>query len=437
MRFNHKELCQLAQQTSENFVKEGCLMMRDKQDGLFKKGEIFVERYFRLRGNLLFYFKSKEMKSDPIGVLVLERCTIELMVDDEKGNSFMIVYEGDDYAYKFAAKDEEERDCWIQALHIASYECLKMQLQSLREQLQARTGRDPISQTMPTETDLEFEIGAGNTEEDPAIEVSLSCENLPNDSTGNPPNPFVALYTIIPPAQTTWIQHNHTEVSEKNNSPVFLKTVGFGDMTNGVDTCTRVKLTVYNVKERMTGTMSQIGQGIMTLQDVLTAKDMTLKIKLQGPDPLDCGHITVKAWLNDANLAICELRNGKVVTEDESLSPKAMRRRSKRVDTLRPMYNNIVTRTFRFDTTNDGVKLLVHEYMGESKFTFDIPAQLLKLWIDEERNNISQLQELGQISSEIQSACQEAQDYCMTRETLYSQQIKHITSYKGDWETYF
>lgn len=74
---------------------------------------------------------------------------------------YFSVYEGDDYAYKFAAKDEDERDCWIQALHIASYECLKMQLQSLREQIQARTGRDPISQTMPTETEMEFETGAG------------------------------------------------------------------------------------------------------------------------------------------------------------------------------------------------------------------------------------------------------------------------------------
>lgn len=36
---------------------------------------------------------------------------------------------------------------------------------------------------------------------------------------------------------------------------MYLKTIGFGD-NSGVDTSTRVRLTVYNVKERMTGTVS-------------------------------------------------------------------------------------------------------------------------------------------------------------------------------------
>ena len=57
--------------------------------------------------------------------------------------------------------------------------------------------------------------------------------------------------------------------------------------------------------------------------------------------------------------------------------PAIVRRRSKRVDSLRPHYKNIITRTFRFDTTIGDVKLLVHEYMGESLYSLDIPTQLL------------------------------------------------------------
>ena len=41
---------------------------------------------------------------------------------------------------------------------------------------------------------------------------------------------------------------------QRNNNPLFLKTIGFGD-ANGLEPCTRVKVTVYNVKERMTGTV--------------------------------------------------------------------------------------------------------------------------------------------------------------------------------------
>ena len=72
------------------------------------------------------------------------------------------VCEGEDNPFKFAAISEEERDSWIQALHMASYECLKMQLQSLREQVQAKTGRDPVMlpDASPCGLDLDIQTGA-------------------------------------------------------------------------------------------------------------------------------------------------------------------------------------------------------------------------------------------------------------------------------------
>ena len=71
------------------------------------------------------------------------------------------VYEGDEPTYTFSAATEEERDSWIQVLHVASYECLKMQLQSLREQVQAKTGQDPLGQALPSDTGMEYETGSG------------------------------------------------------------------------------------------------------------------------------------------------------------------------------------------------------------------------------------------------------------------------------------
>lgn len=51
----------------------------DKKGIMYKKGFIntaFKERFFVLKGNLLFYY-NKEHDKDPIGVLILERCSIE------------------------------------------------------------------------------------------------------------------------------------------------------------------------------------------------------------------------------------------------------------------------------------------------------------------------------------------------------------------------
>lgn len=37
-----------------------------------------LERWCRLRGNLLFYFKSRDQWSEPLGVIVLEQCTVKI-----------------------------------------------------------------------------------------------------------------------------------------------------------------------------------------------------------------------------------------------------------------------------------------------------------------------------------------------------------------------
>ena len=59
-------------------------------------------------------------------------------------------FEGDEKTQYLGAKSEQERDKWIGALHIASYECMKMQLESLREQIRDRTGKDPIDNPEPS-----------------------------------------------------------------------------------------------------------------------------------------------------------------------------------------------------------------------------------------------------------------------------------------------
>jgi hypothetical protein len=39
---------------------------------------VSLERWCRLRGNLLFYFKNKDPLSEPVGVVVLEQCQVRI-----------------------------------------------------------------------------------------------------------------------------------------------------------------------------------------------------------------------------------------------------------------------------------------------------------------------------------------------------------------------
>ena len=61
------------------------------------------------------------------------------------------MFEGEDKVVHLAANSELDRDSWIEHLHISSYECMKMQLESLRDQIKSRTGHDPINNPEPSE----------------------------------------------------------------------------------------------------------------------------------------------------------------------------------------------------------------------------------------------------------------------------------------------
>ena len=56
----------------------------DREGFLYKKGQVkkgFQKRFFVLRGNLLFYFEKKQDR-EPIGVIILDNCRIELFEND-------------------------------------------------------------------------------------------------------------------------------------------------------------------------------------------------------------------------------------------------------------------------------------------------------------------------------------------------------------------
>ncbi|XP_005104317.2 inositol polyphosphate-4-phosphatase type I A isoform X1 [Aplysia californica] len=406
MRFNSKEISVLLQNT-HSYDREGYLQMKDKQEGLFKKSEAYISRYIRLKGNLLFYFKNKEIKSEPIGVIILERCVVELDLQEEVDNGFLLVFEGEDQPIRFGASSETLRDNWIQALHVASHECLKMQLQSLREQVQARTGRDPVVLPAEPNSTVDFESHSDNASEDPVLEISLACSNLSNDSTDVAPNVLVVVHTILPPQQQIWLHHNHTEIVEKSTSPQFLKTIGFGDKY-GIDTSTRVRLTVHHVVERMTGTMTQLGQAIFTLQDVLRTNDLLLSLVLRTPDQKEAGEIVITAWINDDRVSLSELQTQQVYlksTNEEKKSGSYSKRPrtlslGRHSHNLQAHFNDIIKRSFRFATNNQKSLLQVSEYMGESKWTFEMPIQLLRLLVQEEKQMISILQDFGELVSD-------------------------------------
>lgn len=128
---------------------------------LAKRGEVnknYQRRYFVLKGNLLFYFEKRGDK-EPLGVIVLEGCTIgkrflvftvcfakidsmeskldylELAEDGEQ-YCFQIVFHGiNNRTYHLSAESQDLMERWMKALTCAGYEYMKLMVAELQRQL--------------------------------------------------------------------------------------------------------------------------------------------------------------------------------------------------------------------------------------------------------------------------------------------------------------
>ncbi|CAG9860583.1 unnamed protein product [Phyllotreta striolata] len=127
MKINEKNLCAFAVSATPI----------DKEGYLNKRGEvnkIFQRRYFVLKGNLLFYFDKKGDK-EPVGVIILEGCSIELAEDDAQF-SFKIEFHGqNNRSYILGAESQESMEQWMKALACAGYDYMKLMVAELQRQL--------------------------------------------------------------------------------------------------------------------------------------------------------------------------------------------------------------------------------------------------------------------------------------------------------------
>ncbi|KAG0714625.1 Sesquipedalian-1 [Chionoecetes opilio] len=127
MKINEKNLCAYSVSSTEI----------DKEGYLLKKGEVnknFQRRWFVLKGNLLFYFDKKGDR-EPLGVVILEGCTIELAECEDQFTFKLVFHGGGGRTYVLAADSQENLEVWMKALARASYDYLKLMVAELQTQL--------------------------------------------------------------------------------------------------------------------------------------------------------------------------------------------------------------------------------------------------------------------------------------------------------------
>eukprot|EP00096_Caligus_rogercresseyi_P004569 TRINITY_DN1890_c0_g1_i2.p1 TRINITY_DN1890_c0_g1~~TRINITY_DN1890_c0_g1_i2.p1 ORF type:complete len:219 (-),score=78.37 TRINITY_DN1890_c0_g1_i2:283-939(-) len=128
MKINDRVLCHYAG-CPQGFDKEGSLCIRGEANKSFQK------RHFVLKGNLLFYFEKKGDK-DPLGLIVLEGCSIELAEEEQEMFAFKIVFHGEGRrSYILGTESQEMLEDWMKLLACAPYDYMKLMVIELQQQL--------------------------------------------------------------------------------------------------------------------------------------------------------------------------------------------------------------------------------------------------------------------------------------------------------------
>ncbi|MCJ8746601.1 hypothetical protein PDJAM_G00143690 [Pangasius djambal] len=114
-----------------------CGVPPDKSGFLMKKSErsgTFHRRWCVLKANLLFLFEERG-KREPLGLVVLEGCTVELCESERVDFAFAVRF-GPSHTHTLAADTQAEMEDWAKALARASFQYLRLVVRELEKQLE-------------------------------------------------------------------------------------------------------------------------------------------------------------------------------------------------------------------------------------------------------------------------------------------------------------
>ncbi|XP_035903781.1 sesquipedalian-1 [Anopheles stephensi] len=142
MKINEKNLCTFA--TTPPVDLEGWMNKRGESNKSWQR------RWFVLKGNLLFYF-DKRTDKEPLGMIILEGCTVELAEESEQ-YCFQIIFHGpNNRSYYLSTESQTNMEQWMKALTCAGYDYMKLMVAELQRQLDEIEGqcREKTPETTP------------------------------------------------------------------------------------------------------------------------------------------------------------------------------------------------------------------------------------------------------------------------------------------------
>uniref|UniRef100_A0A8C4RK03 phosphatidylinositol-3,4-bisphosphate 4-phosphatase n=1 Tax=Erpetoichthys calabaricus TaxID=27687 RepID=A0A8C4RK03_ERPCA len=197
----------------------------------------------------------------------------------------------------------------------------------------------------------------------PTPSLSLfACRELAAPARERKPN-AVVYASVVSEQQRSATTYSSTEVVEGTRDPLFLTGVSFPpDYPIGEET--RLKLSVYDVREKS--------------QETVTSFLTTMS----------CLCVPQRTFLGCATFSVDDL----VKSKEQQLTLTDFI-----FSSFFLVFKNPVCKVYRFQTA-DGQWMFIRELMAECTLSFNIPKQLINLFIQEDMQRIQDLKEMGELS---------------------------------------
>ncbi|XP_065834074.1 inositol polyphosphate-4-phosphatase type I A-like [Oscarella lobularis] len=454
MKYNEKELIALACEGGSD--KEGLLYKKGGQ-----KGQSYQPRWFRLKGNLLFYFKANDKgamaSSEPQGAIVLEKCLVKKYEHQSRRYCFSLGFDDDDSSrlYHLACLSARERDAWMSAIQKASYEHLRLCMKDLQDQLIKLTGRDPmeafqedfrpdfsprikrstISKESAQNSRTNFVFSsAAPTSDMPAMEIAMACVSLPKNESGNPPSTSVTVQAVNPAFKSRWFTITETDTIESKCDPEYFSCLAI-ETGHEMTFTTQLK---FVVKDQSCDreSPSVIGEARCLIKDVarvVQTKDGKLKLPITKEG---VGH-------NLGELVIIGYQSGAPSRSPSIVDIIGTPKRSSLKYTIsvqvtssflsfRPIQDRAIVAQYRFPARAKAA-LKVIEEMRESLFTCSVPIAYLQMLCNIEHQRTIDLYELGQLSDLWEMWRKDLLRSHFTLIGEYEQLVNDFKKYKGPY----
>ncbi|XP_051025123.1 inositol polyphosphate 4-phosphatase type II isoform X3 [Acomys russatus] len=286
---------------------------------------------------------------------------------------------------------------------------------------------------------------------EPQLEFILACKDLVAPVSDRKLNTVVHV-SVIHPVEQTLTRYSSTEIVEGTKDPLFLTGVTFPSEYPIYEE-TRIKLTVYDVKDKSHDTIrtsvlpehkdpppevgrSFLGCASFKVGELLKAKEEQLCLNLRTSDGGKVvGTIEVRLMKmgesedGDSDQITTDVQGQKCALVYECTAPESVTGKEN-LPFLNAVLKNPVCKLYRFPTS-DNKWMRIREQMSESILSFHIPKELLSLHIKEDLCRNQELKELGDLSPHWDNLRKNVLTHCDQMVTMYQDILTELTKETG------